>query len=256
VELAEQYAREIVALGPAVIVANGTPVIAALLMLTSSIPIVCAMVNDPVSLGFVKSLSQPGGNVTGFTFINPELIGKWMNLLKDSDPSLIRAALLFNPNTAFSDAHDDGDRPQIRLLLRACDERPGGRRATKRGNEFSPLDADYHVTLPWGSYNWRGRYHTWTCCTAGFQTGLCQLGVKTRCYRTATLAAASLQSTDIRSGSRNARERVIFGPTDLAAIVCLVSLLNAGIVSLHGRIWAKHAGTLRKIRRIFPGQHG
>jgi putative tryptophan/tyrosine transport system substrate-binding protein len=100
VELAEQYAREIVALAPAVIVANGTPVIAALLKLTSSIPIVCAMVNDPVSLGFVKSLSQPGGNVTGFTFINSELIGKWMNLLKDSDPSLIRAALLFNPNTA------------------------------------------------------------------------------------------------------------------------------------------------------------
>src|SRR5262249_33378941 len=94
------YAREIVALAPAVILANGTPVIAGLLQLTTSIPIVCALLNDPVSLGFVKSLSQPGGNVTGFTFINPELIGKWMNLLKDANPSLTRSALLFNPNTA------------------------------------------------------------------------------------------------------------------------------------------------------------
>ena len=76
VELAERYAREMVALAPAVILANGTPVIAALLQLTTSIPIVCALLNDPVGLGFVKSLSQPGGNVTGFTFINPELIGK------------------------------------------------------------------------------------------------------------------------------------------------------------------------------------
>ena len=100
VELATQYAREMVALAPAVILANGTPVIAALLQLTTSIPIVCALLNDPVSLGFVKSLSQPGGNVTGFTFINPELIGKWMNLLKDSNASLTRSALLFNPNTA------------------------------------------------------------------------------------------------------------------------------------------------------------
>jgi putative ABC transport system substrate-binding protein len=100
VEFAEEYAREMVALAPAVIVANGTPVIAALLKLTRSVPIVCAMLNDPVGLGFVKSLSQPGGNVTGFTFINPELIGKWMNLLQDANPSLNRSALLFNPNTA------------------------------------------------------------------------------------------------------------------------------------------------------------
>jgi putative ABC transport system substrate-binding protein len=89
-----------VALNPDVILANGTPVVAALQKLTGSIPIVCAMVNDPVGLGFVKSLARPGGNITGFTFIDPELISKWLSLLKDSTPSLNRAALLFNPLTA------------------------------------------------------------------------------------------------------------------------------------------------------------
>jgi len=82
------------------IVASGTPVVAALQKTTSSIPIVCALVNDPVDLGFVKSLARPGGNITGFTYIEPELITKWMGLLKDATPDLSRAALLFNPATA------------------------------------------------------------------------------------------------------------------------------------------------------------
>jgi putative ABC transport system substrate-binding protein len=82
-DLIEQYAHEMVALNPDVILANGTPVVAALQGITSSIPIVCALVNDPVGLGFVKSLARPGGNITGFTFIDPELISKWIELLKD-----------------------------------------------------------------------------------------------------------------------------------------------------------------------------
>ena len=99
-DVIEQYAHEIVALNPDVILANGTPVVAALQRITSSIPIVCALVNDPVGLGFVKSLARPGGNITGFTFIDPELISKWIELLKDATPDLSRAALLFNPVTA------------------------------------------------------------------------------------------------------------------------------------------------------------
>jgi putative tryptophan/tyrosine transport system substrate-binding protein len=98
-ELIRQYAGELVTLAPAVILASGTPAVAALAKLTSSIPIVCALVQDPVALGFVKSLSHPGGNVTGFTFVNPELIGKWVGLLADVVPGLTRAALIFNPNT-------------------------------------------------------------------------------------------------------------------------------------------------------------
>jgi putative ABC transport system substrate-binding protein len=99
-ELVDQYAKEIVALAPNVIVANSTPVVAALQQATRTIPIVCALVSDPVGLGFVQSLAHPGGNITGFTYIDPDLVGKWLGLLKDADPALARAALLFNPVSA------------------------------------------------------------------------------------------------------------------------------------------------------------
>jgi putative ABC transport system substrate-binding protein len=98
-ELIGQYAEELVALAPDVILANSTPVIAAFKNITSSIPIVFALAIDPVGLGHVKSLSRPGGNFTGFTFINPELIGKWIGLLREVMPDVSRAATLFNPGT-------------------------------------------------------------------------------------------------------------------------------------------------------------
>ena len=79
-ELIRQYAKELVALAPDVILANGTPAVGELKKITSSIPIVCALVQDPVVLGLVKSLSHPGGKITGFTFVNPERIGKWIGL--------------------------------------------------------------------------------------------------------------------------------------------------------------------------------
>jgi len=99
-DLIEQYVQDMVALHPDVILANSTPVVAALLKITGSIPSVFAGLVDPVGQGFVKSLSKPGGNITGFTFIDPELIGKWVGLLKDATPDLSRTALLFNPVTA------------------------------------------------------------------------------------------------------------------------------------------------------------
>jgi putative tryptophan/tyrosine transport system substrate-binding protein len=98
-ELIRQYAEELVALAPDVLLANGTPAVVALKKITGSIPIVCAQVQDPVGLGLVKSLSRPGGNITGFTFVNPELIGKWIGLLGDVVPHTARAALMFNPKT-------------------------------------------------------------------------------------------------------------------------------------------------------------
>jgi putative ABC transport system substrate-binding protein len=99
VELIQQYADELVALAPDVILANGTPVIEALRRRTSSIPIVCALVIDPVGLGLVKSLSRPGGNITGFTYINSEMIGKWTGLLKEIIPGFMQAAVMYNPKT-------------------------------------------------------------------------------------------------------------------------------------------------------------
>src|SRR6266516_5801446 len=75
------HAAELVALAPDVIVANTTPVIRALRQATSSIPIVMAAVNDPVEQGFVSSLAHPGGNITGFAFVDFQMVGKWLEIL-------------------------------------------------------------------------------------------------------------------------------------------------------------------------------
>jgi putative ABC transport system substrate-binding protein len=98
-DLIRQYAEELVALKPDVILANSTPVIAMLKSLTTSIPVVFALATDPVGLGHVQSLSRPGGNFTGFTFIDPALIGKWIGFMREIMPNLARAGLLFDPKT-------------------------------------------------------------------------------------------------------------------------------------------------------------
>jgi putative tryptophan/tyrosine transport system substrate-binding protein len=98
-ELIRKYAEELVALAPNVILANSTPVITEFKSITATIPVVFALAMDPVGLGHVNSLSHPGGNFTGFTFVDPELIGKWMELLKSMLPSITGAAVLFNPAT-------------------------------------------------------------------------------------------------------------------------------------------------------------
>lgn len=108
-----RYAAELVALKPDVILANGTSAVRALKKATTTVPIVCALVQDPVRLGFVASLSRPGGNITGFTYINPEIIGKWRELLAEAAPATKRAALLFNPtiNPQYHDYLRDMGRP-------------------------------------------------------------------------------------------------------------------------------------------------
>ncbi len=94
------FAKELVALRPDLIVGSTTPVIEALQRETKTIPIVFAIVSDPVGSGFVNSLSRPGGNITGFINVESSLSGKWVELLKEVMPHLSRAALLFNPETA------------------------------------------------------------------------------------------------------------------------------------------------------------
>src|SRR5215831_16574331 len=91
---------ELVALAPDVLVGQTTPVIRALRQATSSIPIVIAAVNDPVEQGFVSSLAHPGGNITGFMFIDFQMVGKWLEMLKEAAPGVARAVLMFNPDTA------------------------------------------------------------------------------------------------------------------------------------------------------------
>jgi putative ABC transport system substrate-binding protein len=96
----QTYARELVRSVPDLIVGSGTPVIAALKQATDTIPVVFSVVNDPVRQGFVATLSHPGGNITGFTFIEFPLIGKWLEMLKAIAPDVSRMMLMFNPDTA------------------------------------------------------------------------------------------------------------------------------------------------------------
>ena len=95
-----QNVAELLAHAPEVIVGNSTPVLAALQSATSTIPIVFVVVNDPVGQRFISSLARPGANITGFSFVEPEIVGKWIDLLSDVRPNLARAALMFNPTTA------------------------------------------------------------------------------------------------------------------------------------------------------------
>jgi putative ABC transport system substrate-binding protein len=97
--LFKTYAAELVGLSPDAILASNTPAVAALQQ-THTIPIVFVRVSEPVGQGFVQSLARPGGNITGFSVYDAPLMGKWVQLLKEVAPSVTRAAVIFNPDTA------------------------------------------------------------------------------------------------------------------------------------------------------------
>jgi putative ABC transport system substrate-binding protein len=96
-----QLAADLVARRVDVIVADTTPATRAAQRATSTIPIVMAIVADPVGDGVVSSLSQPGGNVTGLSIMLAELAAKRLQLLKEAMPSLARVAVLWNPPTPY-----------------------------------------------------------------------------------------------------------------------------------------------------------
>jgi putative ABC transport system substrate-binding protein len=96
----ERFAKELIAVQPDLILSNTTPTTVALLQQTRSIPLVFAMVADPIGSGFVTSFAQPGGNATGFVTTEATLGGKWVDLLKDIAPNVVKMAMLFNPETA------------------------------------------------------------------------------------------------------------------------------------------------------------
>ena len=94
-----EYTAEMVRLAPEVILANGTPNVAALKQATTSIPIVFVVVNDPVAQGFIASMAHPGGNITGFSFLEYSMVGKSLEMLKQIVPGVVRVAVMFNPDT-------------------------------------------------------------------------------------------------------------------------------------------------------------
>ena len=92
-----KYAAELVALGPDVILAEGSPVGPLLQSTARNIPIVFTNVVDPVGSGFVASMSHPGGNATGFTQFEYRLSGKWLELLREVAPNVTRVAVIRDP---------------------------------------------------------------------------------------------------------------------------------------------------------------
>jgi len=104
-------ADELVAAGPAVILAINTPGAGAAIRATREIPIVMAIVGDPVGSGFVSNLARPGGNVTGISNMTGMIASKRISLLKELVPVMKRVAVLLNPV-------DPVTRPQIRDVER------------------------------------------------------------------------------------------------------------------------------------------
>jgi putative ABC transport system substrate-binding protein len=94
------YAEELVRLSPDVILANGNPIVAAVLQQTRTVPIVFVQVADPVGSGLIQSLARPGGNITGLTNFELSRAGKWLELLKEIAPTLTRVAVILHPETA------------------------------------------------------------------------------------------------------------------------------------------------------------
>jgi putative tryptophan/tyrosine transport system substrate-binding protein len=100
VERMQMFAKELVRLNPDVILAVATPATAALQAATDTIPIVFTSVSDPVGSGFVASLADPGGNITGFINLEASLSSKWLELLHAIAPQVSHVGFLYNPRTA------------------------------------------------------------------------------------------------------------------------------------------------------------
>jgi len=95
----QTFAKELADLNVDCILGHSTPVITALLGVTRTIPIVFVAVSDPIGSGFVASMARPGGNVTGFTILQPTIPGKHLSMLREIAPNLTHVALIYNPRS-------------------------------------------------------------------------------------------------------------------------------------------------------------
>ena len=97
-QVAETEARALLARGVEVLVVNGTPGMDAVRATGTSLPIVFVVVSNPVGAGYVSNLPRPGGNITGFSTFEPEMAGKWLQLLRELTPGMKNVTMLLDPN--------------------------------------------------------------------------------------------------------------------------------------------------------------
>jgi len=124
-----QYAAELIALAPEVILASTSPSTAALQQASQTVPIVFAAVTDPIGQGFVASLPHPGGNITGFAVYEYGMGTKWLELLKEIAPHLTRAAVLRDPSLPFTSGElgaMQGVAPSLHVDVSALNVRDAG----------------------------------------------------------------------------------------------------------------------------------
>ena len=100
IERLSTFANELAGISPDILFATNTPTLAALQRVTDAVPIVFVQVSDPIGDGFVASLARPGGRITGLTNFEPTMGGKWLEILKEIAPGVVRVGLLFNPQTS------------------------------------------------------------------------------------------------------------------------------------------------------------
>jgi putative ABC transport system substrate-binding protein len=96
----EALTKELVELKPDCVLGQSTPVTAALMRATRTIPIVFVAVSDPIGSGFVASMARPGGNITGFTVLHASIAGKYIEMLKEMVPQLAHVAIMYKPHSA------------------------------------------------------------------------------------------------------------------------------------------------------------
>ena len=116
INLEQKYAAELIASAPDLVFASGTLSVGALQRLSRTVPIVFVGVTDPLGAGFVDSLARPGGNATGFMIYEYTLSGKWLELLKEIAPGVMRVAILRNPDNPVGVALFGAIQAEARLL--------------------------------------------------------------------------------------------------------------------------------------------
>ena len=143
-----RLAAELVRLKPDVIVTTGTPGTLAAKQATKTIPIVFASSGNPVEAGLVASFARPGGNVTGFTILGPELEGKRVEFLKETVSGLSRIAVIWNPGNTATTSFYHQTRAAAAALGIAVDVVAEVRRAEDLTNAFSTIaSARPHATI-------------------------------------------------------------------------------------------------------------
>jgi putative ABC transport system substrate-binding protein len=124
-----RHAAELTALVPDVILAHGGSTVGPMLEATRTVPIVFPVAVDPVGAGFVDSLARPGGNATGFISLEYSLSAKWLELLKEIAPGVVRVAVLRDPATSSGPAQFgviQATAPSLRVEVSPVNIRDGG----------------------------------------------------------------------------------------------------------------------------------